>query len=193
MNSKTKAWVRSGVDYAGPLAFLITILTTRDPITATWALLAASVAALAVGWIAERRIAPMPLVAGVFALIFGGLTVAFHDERFIKIKPTVQNIVFAVALFGGLAIRKNPLKMLLGGSLHLPDPAWRQLTVRYALFFILVAVLNEAVWRTQTTEVWALFRFPGLLLLTLVFSLTQVPFMMKHAGPGEAAPPPSTE
>lgn len=193
MSPRLRGWIRSGVDYGGPLAFLVAFLITRDTIQATWALVATSAVALAVGWLVERRLAPMPLVAGVAALIFGGLTIAFNDERFIKIKPTVLNVGFAVFLLGGLAIRRNPLKALLAGAIHLPDPIWRVLTVRYGIFFALVAVLNEAVWRTQPTEVWAFFRFPGLQVLAVVFSLTQVPLMMKHALPGEAPPPPPTE
>lgn len=193
MSPRLRGWIRSGVDYGGPLAFLVAFLITRDTIQATWALVAASAVALAVGLLVERRLAPMPLVAGVAALIFGGLTIAFNDERFIKIKPTVLNVGFAVFLLGGLAIRRNPLKALLAGAIHLPDPIWRVLTVRYGIFFALVAVLNEAVWRTQPTEVWAFFRFPGLQVLAVVFSLTQVPLMMKHALPGEAPPPPPTE
>lgn len=193
MSPRAKAWVRSGVDYGGPLAFLVVFLITRDVIPATWALVVASALALAVGWVVERRIAPMPLVAGVAALIFGGLTIAFNDERFIKIKPTVLNIGFSVFLLGGLAVKRNPLKALLAGAIHLPDPIWRVLTIRYGIFFALVAVLNEIVWRTQPTEVWAFFRFPGLQVLAVVFSLSQVPLMMKHALPGEAPPPPPTE
>ena len=193
LSPRGRAWARSAVHYGGPMAFLVAYLITRDTIVATWALVAASAVALAVGWLVERRLAPMPLVAGVAALIFGGLTIVFHDERFIKVKPTVLNLGFAAFLLGGLMIRRNPLKALLAGAIHLPDPIWRVLTLRYGLFFILVAVLNEIVWRTQSTEVWAFFRFPGLQVLAVVFSLTQVPLMMKHALPGETPPPPPTE
>lgn len=193
MSPKTRAWVRSAVDYGGPLAFLIGFLVTRDAVKATWALVAGSALALAVGLIVERRLAPMPLVAGVAALVFGGLTIAFHDERFIKIKPTVINLGFFAALIGGLMIRRNPLKALLAGAIHLPDPVWRVLTIRYAVFFLAMAVLNEVVWRTQPTDVWVYFRFPGLQVLALLFSLSQLPLMMKHAQPGEAPPPPPPE
>lgn len=193
MSPRARGWIRSAVDYGGPLAFLVAFLITRDTIQATWALVAASAVALAVGYVVEKRIAPMPLVAGVAALIFGGLTIVFHDDRFIKIKPTVLNLGFAGFLLGGLVLKKNPLKALLAGAIHLPDPIWRVLTVRYGLFFVCVAVLNEFVWRTQSTEVWAYFRFPGLQVLAVVFSLTQVPLMMKHALPGEAPPPPPVE
>jgi intracellular septation protein len=181
LSDKTRALIRSGVDYAGPLAFLVGYLVTRDMLKATWALVAASALALAVGYWAERRVAPMPLIAGLAALIFGGLTLYFHDPRFVKIKPTVINALLGLTMLGGLVLGLNPLKALMGEALKLPDEAWRTLTLRYGLFFLCVAVLNEAVWRTQPETVWVWFRMPGLLLLSLVFSLTQLPLMMKHS------------
>jgi intracellular septation protein len=183
LSAKTRNLIRSGVDYAGPLAFLLGYLITRNLLTATWALVGASAAALIVGYVAERRIAPMPLFAGLAALIFGTLTLVFHDTRFVKIKPTVINTVLAGVMLGGVWLKKNPLKALLGDALKLPDPAWRTLTLRYGMFFLFTAVLNEAVWRTQPDGTWIWFRMPGLQILALVFSLSQVPLMLKHAPP----------
>jgi intracellular septation protein len=172
--------IRSGVDYAGPLAFLVGYLITRDMLSATWALVAASALALAIGYGVERRIAPMPLFAGLAALIFGGLTLYFNDPRFVKIKPTAIITVLGLTMLGGLALKRNPLKALMGEALKLPDEAWRALTLRYGLFFLCVAVLNEAVWRTQPETVWIWFRMPGLQILSLIFTATQLPLMMKH-------------
>ena len=183
LSDKTRSLIRSGVDYAGPLAFLLGYLITRNLLTATWALVGASGLALIVGYVAERRIAPMPLFAGLTALIFGTLTLVFHDTRFVKIKPTVINAVLAGVMLGGVWLKKNPLKALLGDALKLPDPAWRTLTLRYGVFFLFTAILNEAVWRTQPDGVWIWFRMPGLQILALVFSLSQVPLMLKHAPP----------
>ncbi len=180
LSDKTKTLIRSGVDYAGPLAFLVGYLVTHDMLSATWALVGASAIALAVGYGVERRIAPMPLFAGLAALIFGGLTLYFHDPRFVKIKPTAINTVLGLTMLGGLALKRNPLKALMGEALKLSDAAWRTLTFRYGLFFLCVAVLNEAVWRTQPESTWIWFRMPGLQILSLVFSLTQLPLMMKH-------------
>jgi len=180
LSDKTKTLIRSGVDYAGPLAFLVGYLVTHDMLSATWALVGASAIALAVGYGVERRIAPMPLFAGLAALIFGGLTLYFHDPRFVKIKPTAINTVLGLTMLGGLALKRNPLKALLGEAITLPDAAWRTLTLRYGLFFLSVAVLNEAIWRTQPESIWIWFRMPGLQILSLVFSLTQLPLMMKH-------------
>ncbi|MDP1616254.1 inner membrane-spanning protein YciB [Phenylobacterium sp.] len=184
--------VRFVVDYGGLLAFLAGFfLTGRDLIEATWWLVAGSAIALVIGLVFERRIAPIPAISGGAALFFGGLTLIFQDEMFVKIKPTIMNLIFGAGLLGGLALGKNPLKMMLGTALQLPDVAWRKLTLNYGLYFIAIAVLNEVVWRTQTNEVWVLFRMPGLMILGLVFSFSQVPLMMKHARTEEPPPPPS--
>jgi intracellular septation protein len=184
--------VRFVVDYGGLLAFLAGFfLTGRDLIAATWWLVAGSALALVIGLIFERRIAPIPAISGGAALFFGGLTLIFQDEMFVKIKPTIMNLIFGAGLLGGLALGKSPLKMMLGTALQLPDAAWRKLTFNYGLYFIAIAVLNEVVWRTQSNEVWVLFRMPGLMILGLVFSFSQVPLMMKHAKTEEPPPPPS--
>ena len=184
--------VRFVVDYGGLLAFLAGFfLTARDLIAATWWLVAGSALALVIGLVFERRIAPIPAISGGAALFFGGLTLIFQDEMFVKIKPTIMNLIFGAGLLGGLAMGKSPLKMMLGTALQLPDAAWRKLTFNYGLYFIAIAVLNEVVWRTQSNEVWVLFRMPGLMILGLVFSFSQVPLMMKHAKTEDPPPPPS--
>jgi intracellular septation protein len=180
MAGSAAKWVRVGVDYGAPIAFAVAFFATgRNFQTATWVLVGASVLALAVGYLVERRIAPLPLIAGIFALVFGSLTLIFHDPSFVKMKLTFQNAAFAAALLGGVALRKNPLKLLLGDSLRMDDPAWRTLTIRYGLYFVAIAVANEIVWRTQSDDFWVGFRI-AVLPLAIVFSLTQVPFMMKH-------------
>jgi intracellular septation protein len=210
--SKSHSLIRGVVDYGGPAAFVVAFFLRlrfvaatgplgwtlaigghgpRDLTAATWWLVGGSALALIVGLVAERRIAPMPLVAGGFALVFGGLTLFFHDPRFVKIKPTATNLCFAAVLLGGLVLRKNPLKTLLGEALPLPDEAWRKLTIRYALFFLTMAGLNEWVWRTQSDAHWVLFRMPGLWILAVMFSFTQVPLMMKYLHTHEPPPAPS--
>jgi intracellular septation protein len=191
MTDQRRRWVTWFVDYFALAAFLIGYFVAhRDLQLATWWLVAGSAVALAVGFAVERRLAPFPCIAGGAALVFGGLTLFFHDARFLKMKPTVMNLVFAAVMFGGLVMRKHPLKLLLGEAFEMPDGAWRKLTLRYGVFFAAMAVLNEAIWRTQSDDVWVLFRFPGLMVLTVIFSLSQAPFLMKYMKGAELPPPP---
>ena len=180
-------WVRWFVDYAGLVVFLITLVATHSAVTASWAIVGGSVLALLVGLVFERRLAPMPLVTAVLGLIFGGLTIFFHDERFIKVKPTILYTAFGLFLITGALRGKNPLKVLMGDAFHLPDPVVRTLTLRYALFFFALAIANEAVWRTQSTLTWGFFKFPGTPILIFLFALSQAPLMMKHMPDDEAA------
>jgi intracellular septation protein len=184
---KPNALVRACVDYAGAAAFLAGFLITRNVIQASWWLVAGSAVAFVIGFVFERRIAPIPLLAGGVALVFGVLTVVFKDQRFIMIKPTVINLAFAVVLLGGYAMGKSPIKLLMGEAMALPEAGWRRLTLRYGLFFLTLALLNEAVWRTQPAETWVWFKFPGLAILTVLFSFSQVPGMLKDAKAMEAA------
>lgn len=191
--SSRRHWVRWFVDYSALAIFLAAFFATgRDLTQATWWLVGGSALALVVGLAVERRIAPFPAIAGGAALLFGGLTLAFDDPRFLKIKPTVMNSLFGAALLGGLVLRKNPLKLVLGDAFVMPDAIWRTLTIRYAGMFFALAALNEAVWRTQPDTTWVVFRFPGLMLLTLVFTLSQVPLLMRYVK-AEDLPPPPTE
>ena len=122
----------------------------------------------------------MPLMTAVIVLIFGSLTLIFHDETLIKIKPTALYILFGAALFVGLWLKKPLLKILFDGALHVTDEGWRKLTWRWAFFFLALAVLNEIVWRTQTTDLWVKFKTFGFLPLTLLFALAQAPLIMKY-------------
>jgi intracellular septation protein len=193
------AWVRYAIDYGGLAAWLVTLAITRDAVTSSWVIVGASLIALAVGLVVEKRVAPMPLVTAVLGLIFGGLTLFFHDERFIKVKPTILYSFFGLFLITGAIRGKNPLKVLMGDAFHLPDPVVRTLTLRYALFFFTLALANEVVWRTQSTIFWAFFKFPGVPILIFLFAMTQAPLMLKHlpdddadTGSGAATPPTDT-
>jgi intracellular septation protein len=191
LDPQTHTWVRAIVDLGALAAWnLAYFLGGKNLVNATWALVAGSAVALVIGFVVERRIAPFPLIAGGAGLVFGSLTLFFHDARFLKIKPTVMNLAFGVTLLGGLALRKNPLKLLLGESFPMADEGWRKLTLRYGVFFLLLAGLNEAIWRTQPDTIWVLFRFPGLMILTVLFALTQAPLMMKYAHQDHLPDPP---
>jgi intracellular septation protein len=194
--SKTNPGVRAVVDYGGLVAwlgaFLVYWLVLKHPkpdalLDATWWLVGGSAAALITGWIAEKRIAPLPLFAGLVALVFGAMALVFHDPRFLYYKPTVTNLCFAGLMLGGTAMGKSPLKALLGASLSMSEAGWRRLTIRYGIFFLAMAALNEAVWRTQPVQTWVLFKFPGMEVLILLFAASQAPMMMKDMKAMETA------
>jgi intracellular septation protein len=184
----SKQWVRTLVDFGAVVAFLGAYLITRDLQKATLVLVIASIAALIVGYVAERRLAPMPAIAGGFAIVFGVLTLVFRNDDIIKMKVTFMNGAFAAALLGGVMIGRNPAKLLLGEAVKLPDAAWRTLAIRYACYFAACAVVNEVIWRTQSDDVWTAFR--GVLwIAALVFAFSQIPFIMKQMKATEAPPP----
>jgi intracellular septation protein len=177
--AKRPQWIRQAVDFGALLCFAAAYFITRDMIKATWVLCIASAVALAVGYWVEKRFAPLPLITGACALVFGGLTIFFHDESIIKIKLTVQNAMLAIVLLGSLPLNKSPFKYLLGEAIHVTDQAWRVLTLRYGLYFGAIAIANEFVWRTQPDAIWVQFRV-GLWILACVFGLLQIPYIMKH-------------
>jgi intracellular septation protein len=163
LSQRLRQWIRFSVDYAALVVFAaVYFLGGRDFMKATGAIVVASVLALMVGWLVERRLAWLPLFVGGMAALFGGLTLLFHDPRILKIKPTVINLVLATILFGGLALRRNPLKLLLGEALALPDDVWRKLTIRFGCLYVVLAVANLVIWRTQSEATWVLFRSFGL-------------------------------
>jgi intracellular septation protein len=192
MTQRTRDWIRYFVDYSALGVFLAAYFASgRDITAATWALVVGSAIALVVGLAVERRIAAFPLIAGGAALVFGGASLFFHDPRLLKIKPTVMNGIFAVVLLGGLAMGKHPLKLVLGDAFEMPEATWRRLTIHYAGLFVTLAVLNEFIWRTQPEATWVLFRFPGMLILTVAFSVAHAPLLMKYVKASELPPPPT--
>jgi len=147
---------------------------------ATGAFMIATIIALAIGWTVERKIPVMPLVSGIFVLVFGGLTLVLADELFIKLKPTLVNMLFAVILFGGLLTGRSLLKPLLGAAVQLTERGWRVLTLRWAIFFVVLAILNEIVWRNFSTDFWVSFKLFGIMPLTFLFATSQTPLFLRE-------------
>jgi len=186
--SRKNANLRQAVDFGALLAFMAAYAVNRFVrgldgqealVQATWVLVGASALALLAGWLLEKRLAPLPLLAGAFALIFGVLTLVFHDPTLLKLKLTIQNALLATILLGSLPFRKYPFKALLGEAIRITDQGWRGLTLRYGLYFAAVAIINEIVWRTQSDDTWVAFR-GGLWLASAAFGIWQVFFIMKH-------------
>ena len=169
------------VDYVGIIAFGVAFLVTRQILVATFALVVGAVIGLAMSLMIRRRIAPLPAIYGGAALVFGTLTLVFHDPTIVKMKTTIIDAVLGIVMLGGLVRGKSPIKLLIGDALPLTDRGWRKLTLRFGLFFLILAALNEFIWRTQSTEVWVAFRVPGLVGLTLVFAMAQTPLFMREA------------
>ncbi len=164
----------------GPLALFFAAYSKLGIFAATGVLMACVVVSLGVSYAMLRRIPVMPLVTAVIVLIFGSLTLIFHDETLIKIKPTALYLLFAAALFAGIRLKKPLLKILFDGALHVTEEGWRKLTWRWAFFFVALAILNEVVWRTQSTDLWVKFKTFGFLPLTLLFALVQAPLIMRY-------------
>lgn len=153
---------------------------------ATGAFMIATIVALIAGWTLERKIPVMPLVSGIFVLLFGGLTLYLADEIFIKLKPTLVNCLFAAILFGGLLFGKPLLKPLFGSAVQLTDRGWRILTIRWAVFFVVLAALNEIVWRGFSTDFWVSFKLFGIMPLTFLFAAAQTPLFLREQIPDDA-------
>jgi intracellular septation protein len=182
MKAAPPRWLKPTIDY-GPLVVFFVSYLRWDLLTATAALMAATGAVLAMSLILTRHVPLMPLVTAVVVGVFGGLTLWLHDESFIKMKPTIVEALFSAVLFGGLAFGRPLLKPLLGAAWSMDDDGWRRLTRRFAIFFAVVAVLNEIVWRTQSTDFWVSFKVFGIMALTLLFAICQAPLLRRHASP----------
>ncbi|EJF90971.1 septation protein A [Bartonella tamiae] len=149
------------------------------PATAIFML--AIIIALIASWIIARKIPIMPLISGIFVLIFGCLTLWLHNDTFIKMKPTIINSLFGLILFGGLFFKKALLGYVLDSAFHLDDEGWKKLTYRWAWFFIFLALLNEVVWRNFSDDFWTSFKVFGTMPITFIFMVAQMPMIMKHA------------
>jgi intracellular septation protein len=150
---------------------------------ATAVFMAAVVVALAISYALTRYLPVMPLVTAVVVLVFGSLTLILHDELFIKLKPTIIYLLFGGVLLGGLALGKPVLGVVFDSVFHLTEEGWRRLTLRWALFFLALAVLNEIIWRTQSTDFWVNFKVFGVVPLTFLFAAMQYPLLTKYEAP----------
>jgi intracellular septation protein len=150
---------------------------------ATAVFMVAIVIAFVVSYVLTRHLPVMPLVTAIIVLVFGSLTLVLHDELFIKLKPTIIYLLFGAVLLGGLAFGKPLLGVVFDSVFHLTDEGWRKLTLRWAWFFFALAILNEIVWRTQTTDVWVSFKVFGVVPLTFLFGALQYPLLTKYAAP----------
>jgi intracellular septation protein len=164
----------------GPLVVFFVGNSRFGIFTGTAAFMVATLVALVVSRAMLGRIPTMPLVSGFFVLVFGGLTLWLQDDQFIKIKPTIVNALFAAILFTGLATGRSLLKIVFGDVFSLTEDGWRQLTIRWGLFFVFLAILNEVVWRSFSTDFWVSFKVFGTMPLTMAFAVAQVGLLKRH-------------
>jgi intracellular septation protein len=165
----------------GPLALFFIAYARFGIFAATAAFMVAVVAALLIAFARTRRWPIMPVVSAVIVLVFGGLTLVLQDETFIKLKPTIIYGLFGAVLAAGLAFDKPLLAIVFDSVFDLTDEGWRKLSARWAAFFFVLAVLNELIWRTQSTDVWVNFKLFGFVPLTLAFAALQYPLLTKYA------------
>lgn len=152
---------------------------------ATGLFMIATAISLAVSWLLTRSLPLMPLVSGIVVLVFGALTLYLQDDLFIKVKPTIVNSLFAAVLLGGLFFGKSLLGYVFASAFRLDAEGWRKLTLRWGLFFVFLAVLNEIVWRSFPTDFWVAFKVWGTMPITLAFTFSQMPLIMRHSLEGK--------
>lgn len=189
---KVSPGLRMAIDYAPLLIFFAVNFLAPGPqiervLAATASFMVASAIAMIVSRWKTGHISPMLWLSGTLVLIFGGLTLWFHNPNFIKMKPTFVYTIFAIVLGFGLVTRRPLLKLLLETSYPgLDEKGWHKLTINWMIFFVLMAVANEAVWRITAPEmnsdlrIWTLYKFPGCVIITFVFALANIPMLMRH-------------
>jgi intracellular septation protein len=165
----------------GPLLLFFFVNTRWGIFTATAAFMVATLISIAVTYALTRRVPMMPLVSAIVVMVFGGLTLYLQDETFIKLKPTIIYASFAALLLGGLLVGRSLLALVLDSVFQLTDQGWKTLTLRWGLFFAAMAILNEIVWRSVSTDTWVAFKTFGFLPLTILFALAQTPLIVRHS------------
>ncbi len=180
-------WLKPSVEY-GPIAIFFVAFNLADLFVATAAIMIATTLALALSYVVERRVPMMPLITAALVGIFGGLTLWLNDETFIKMKPTIIQAIFGSVLFVGLLANRLFLKSLMGSVWHMTDKGWKILTMRFSVFFYLSAILNEAIWRTQSIDFWVNFKVFGLTGLTITFVVSQLPLLKRFSEKGSVDP-----
>ena len=164
----------------GPLLIFFAAFKYLGIFMATAAFMVAVLVALGIGYAFEKKLSPMPIFTAVLVVIFGGLTLYLQNDLFIKMKPSVLYAFFGALLLGGLRFNRLIIKYVFGQAFELDDAGWRKLTIRWGIFFLALAALNELVWRLTTTETWVAFKVWGIIPLLFVFALAQTPLVMKH-------------
>jgi intracellular septation protein len=177
----------------GPLLIFFAANAKFNLFVATGAFMVAIVASLVASYVVTRHVPIMAIVSGVIVLVFGTLTLVLHDETFIKIKPTIIYSLFGLILAGGLVFNRSLIAVMFDQMFNLTPRGWRLLTIRWAIFFFAMAVLNEIIWRTQSTDFWVAFKAFGVTPITAIFAMIQFPLINRYAQPPATADAGDTE
>jgi intracellular septation protein len=164
----------------GPLMVFFVANAKFNLFVATGAFMVAVIAAMIASYAVTRHVPMMAIVTAVVVIVFGTLTLVLHDETFIKVKPTIVYTLFAAILGGGLLFGRSFIAVMFDQMFNLTPQGWRALTLRWSLWFLAMAVLNEIIWRTQSTDVWVTFKAFGMVPLTMLFAVTQMPLIKRH-------------
>ena len=139
-----------------------------------------AILALIISWVKHKAVSPMLILSTVIIAITAGLAIAFDNKVIFFMKPTLVNSMFGIAVIGGVFFKRNIVEMLLGNAFEMPLDKWNVIAIRWGLFFFFCAILNEIIWRNFSEEFWVNFKVFGFMPLTLIFTLTQIPFIQKH-------------
>jgi intracellular septation protein len=180
--------VEKQITELGPLVAFVGAYFWGGLYAATAVTIAATALGLLVTYVISRKIPRIAAFTLVLLVVFGGMTLYLNDPKYFKLKVTAINLIFALVIFGGMFFNRIFLKDLLGEAMALKPAAWRTLSIRWGLFFVVVAVANEIVWRNMAETTWVLFKFPGLLVATALFAVANAPYMMKNMTDTEENP-----
>ena len=178
-DQSSSSLIKPFVEY-GPIAVFFAVYWLYDLFAATAAIMITTCGAILLSYIVEQRVPIISLVTAMIVGVFGGLTLWLQDETFIKMKPTIIQVIFGITLLIGQSLNKFFLKTLMGKNWQMELEGWKILTKRFAIFFFTMAIFNEVIWRTQTTDFWVNFKVFGITTLTIVFFLTQIPLLQKY-------------
>lgn len=183
--SGTRAQLMKLAVEVGPLVVFFVVNARAGIFWGTGVFMVATIISLIASRFIFGRVPVMPLISGACVVVFGGLTLWLQDDHFIKLKPTIVNGLFAAALFAGLFAGHSLLKVVFGEVFRLNEEGWRKLTMRWACFFLFLAVLNEVVWRTVSTDTWVSFKVFAIMPLTMVFAIAQIGLLRAHEIPAD--------
>lgn len=172
-------WVKPALEL-GPLIVFFAVNWQGGIFWATGFFIPATLLSVGISWYLMRTIPVMPMFTAVVVTIFGGLTLWLHDDLFIKLKPTIVNVFFAIGLVIGLYFRRMLLKYAFGSVFKMTEEGWRICTLRWAGFFLFLAALNEVVWRNFSTDFWVTFKVFGVFPITMLFATLQLPLLKKY-------------